>query len=109
MKKRVILLAGVVGVGLGLAVIAGRPDRPPSGTTVITDDASAFEGALMPLAAEGALTPIGPADLLIASSTNQRAEQTSAAAPSGAPAEYVYWEIGDPGVWGTPVPFSGSR
>ncbi len=100
MKKRVILLAGVFGIGLGVAVIAGRPDRPPSGPTVIADHLTAPEGAL---------SPVGPADLLLQPSHNRPVEATVAAPPSGAPANYVYWEVGDPGVWATPARFSGSR
>lgn len=99
MKKRVILLAGVFGVGLGLAVIAGRPDRPPADTTVAD-----------PLTAPaGTLSPVGPVALLVPPSQDRRLEQTPAAPPSGAPANYVYWEVGDPGVWATPARFSGSR
>ncbi len=100
MKNRIILLAGAAGVGLGALTLIDGPERPSKGLVVVAASAISPEQQPQALAPSGSTPMPSPAQATV------QTEDAASAELSSAPANYTYWEGGDPGVWGTPAEFS---
>ena len=100
MRGRILVLAGAIGAGIGMLALVDRPERPATGTVIVTSRTAPPQQTIP---SQASVPPGAPPNAV------PSVEAAVAEPPSGAPANYAYWEGSDAGVWSAPAQFSPAR